>query len=191
MSPATFLANNDINITASCIDVDITKDDLLAIDASDCFKAFVFQPAVDRKIQTVNTVNTEAYSATTAVCLAYKAFQHESFEFSMGGLDVTKGLIAKSQKKKIGEMKDWDKSPFLEYQCNKRGSAYAIVKKHERKRFKNCTKSFANKDCSHKRCKKCCLALTTAENFGGTKCRVKFHCPSPQTKSEPAAEAES
>ena len=123
MSPATFLANNDINITASCIDVDITKDDLLAIDASDCSKAFVFQPAADRKIQTVNTVNTEAYSATTAVRLAYKAFQHESFEFSMGGLDVTKGLIAESQKKKINEMKGWDKNQFLEYQCRRAVSA--------------------------------------------------------------------
>ena len=59
MSPATFLRNNDINITASCIDVDMTKDDLLTIDASDCFKAFVFQPEADRKIQTVNTVNTK------------------------------------------------------------------------------------------------------------------------------------
>ena len=108
----------------------------------------------------------------------------------MGDLDITEGLIAESQKKKVDEMKDWDRSPFLEYQCNKRGSAYAIVKKHQKQRCENCTTSFANKDCSHKRCKKCCLALTTAENFDGDKCRVKSHRPSPQT-DEPAAEDES
>ena len=55
LSAASFLANNDLNITASCIHVNFAADDLFTIDASPCFWRFVFQKHTNGVIQTINT----------------------------------------------------------------------------------------------------------------------------------------
>ncbi len=67
LSPDSFLANNDLNVTASCIHVNFAADKLFSVHASPQFWMFLFQPCGDRTIQTVNTVNIDNYGATTAI----------------------------------------------------------------------------------------------------------------------------
>jgi hypothetical protein len=98
----------------------------------------------------------------------------KQFDYSFGKVDIatladSKLTLAKSQKSKFDEMKDWVRSPFLEYQCNPRqnGSYFAMVKKQTKG---NCVGTFgqngvacggrANSKCSHKMCKKCCIKHT-------------------------------
>ena len=75
LSPETFLAKNDINITASCILVDFLSGEMKAsLFALPCFWTFLFQDNADRKIQPVNIINTEEYKANTCINIAYKTF---------------------------------------------------------------------------------------------------------------------
>ena len=71
LSPETFVANNDINITASCILVDFSSGEMKAsLYASPFFLTFLFQDHVDRKIQPVNTINTDEYETNTCIRIA-------------------------------------------------------------------------------------------------------------------------
>ena len=188
ISPSSFLANNDINITASCLHVNfaIVEGSLFTVHASPCFWKLVFDIS-HRIIQPVNIINAGNYKLTTLVRIAYKAFQMKQFDYSFGKVDITtladsKLTLAKSQKSKFDEMKDWVRSPFLEYKCNPRqnGSYFAMAKKHTKV---NCVSTIgqngvscggrANSKCSHKMCKKCCIKRTN-EN-GSAKCKVKEH----------------
>ena len=76
--------------------------------ASPCFWTFIFQDHADRKIQPVNTINTDEYEANTCIRISYKAFQLEEYlvEFSISNIDPTKGTIAASRKEKFDQMKD-------------------------------------------------------------------------------------
>ena len=188
ISPSSFLANNDINITASCLLVNFAnvEGSLFSIHASPCFWRLVFDIS-HRIIQPVNVINAGDYKLTTLIRIAFKAFQMKQFGYSFGKVDIatlddSKLTLAKSQKNKFDEMKDWVDSPFLEYQCNPRqnGSYFAMVKKHTKV---TCFGTYgrsgvscggrANSKCSHKMCKKCCIKHTGEK--GCAKCKVKEH----------------
>ena len=176
LSPHSLLANNDLNITATCLDVDFSRDNQpFKIYASDCFWSFLFQKGEEREIRTVNTFNVDCYEATTCVRLAYKAFDL-GLKYSLGKLDPTVGTIALSNKVKFDKIKDWHGSPFHEYQCNKRGTCFAIVKKHKKQTcFVEDCSGWANKNCSYGMCKKCCVNHTSTSEPKVKPCKVKDH----------------
>ena len=181
LSPATLLANNDLNITGSCIGVDFDAladgGKLFTIHASPQFWTFLFQKRADRVIKPMDTFNVDGYGATTCVRLAFKAFQMQSFRFSLCGVDLTKGTLAESQKKKFDQMKDWVDSPFLEYACrkpHKNRNVFVIEKKHEKIPCACCETERANKKCSYKMCKKCCVKHCV-ENADVDLCKEKSH----------------
>ena len=78
-----------------------------SLRASRCFGAFLFHDHADRKVQLVNTINTDEYEANTCIRISYKAFQLEEYlvEFSISNIDPTKGTIAASRKEKFDQMK--------------------------------------------------------------------------------------
>ena len=172
LSAENFLANNDINVTASCFHVDFTKDELFSIHASPCFWEFVFQKNTDRRITTVYSLDADKYEATTCVRIAYKAFQL-GFKHSFGDIDLTRGTLAKSQKEKFDKMKDWTANPFDEYQCKKCHNHFVLKKKSGKIRCKACIKSWANTQCTYQMCKKCCVSYTSGEKVDA--CKIKSH----------------
>ena len=105
---------------------------------------------------------TEGVSGKDPIRIAHKAFQMEEFDiqFILGNIDFTQGTVAVSGKDKFDLMKNWPNSPFHEYQCNKAGNHFVIAKKHKKV---NCASEgcnrWANKNCGHKMCKKCCMEL--------------------------------
>ena len=181
LSEETFLANNDTNITASCLRVNVYNDSLFTIHASPCFWAFLFQKQNERKIQPADTIRTTKYEVTHAIRIAYKAFQMQQFSYSLCGIDLARGTIAKSQKEKIDKMNAWHDSPFLEYRCKEDRSHFVLVKKHDKLicASQNCL-GRANRTCTHKMCKKHCIEHVRC---GNNKCKLKEHAV-PQ--SEPA-----
>ena len=84
--------------------------------ASPCFGAFLFQDHADRKIQPVNTINTDEYEANTCIRISYKALQFEDYlvEFFIANIDPTKGTIAASGKEKFDQTKEFPESPLHE-----------------------------------------------------------------------------
>ena len=178
LSPRTFLENNDVNITASCIDIDFASGSMVgSIHALPCFWMFLFQDNSERMIWPANMINTDEYGANTCVRIAYKAFQMEHLDitFSLGDIDITKGTIAASGKEKVDEMKSWSESPFHKYQCNKEGSHYVLAKKHKKVSCaaEGCNKS-ANRRCGHKMCKSCC-AKNQRQSGKQSACKLKEH----------------
>lgn len=157
LSTDTLLANNDINVTACCFDVDFSREGniLVSIHALPCFWQFIFERSENRKLRVVKPYDTAEYQATTLVRMAFKAFQLD-FPFTCD-IDPTDGTIAESQKVKIDQMKHWSDNPFHSYQCNKFQSYYKIVKKHSKVTCVKCESAVGNKMCSSKMCKKCCL----------------------------------
>jgi hypothetical protein len=157
LSPDTFLANNDINVTACCFDVDFSSadDNLVSIHALPCFWQFIFEKSANRKLRVVKPYDTSEYEATTLVRMAFKAFEL-GCPFTFGDLDPTVGTIAASQKLKFDQMKEWNDSPFHQYQCNKVSTCYKIVKKHAKENCVQCLTVSCNKKCRSKMCKSCC-----------------------------------
>ena len=100
MSAASFLANNDLNITSAAFYVDFTTNELLSVHALPCFWAFLFQKGSERKIETVNKFNVSGYGANTCVRMAFKAKQM-GLDFSFGKVDPTKGVLSKTRKEKF------------------------------------------------------------------------------------------
>ena len=102
----------------------------------------------------------------------------EEFEvpYTFGTIDVTHGTIAVSGKEKFDQMKDWVDSPFHEYQCNKEGGHFIIAKKHKKVNCaaKDCNK-WANKNCGHGMCKKCCVELQQKSNKKSACTLLKQH----------------
>ena len=80
-----------------------------SLRASRCFGAFLFHDHADRKVQLVNTINTDEYEANTCIGIACKAFQLEEYlvEFYITNIDPKKGTIAESRKEKFHQTKDW------------------------------------------------------------------------------------
>ena len=100
LSAASFLANNDLNITSAAFYVDFTTNELLSVHALPCFWAFLFQKGSERKIETVNKFNVSGYGANTCVRMAFKAKQM-GLDFSFGKVDPTKGVLSKTRKEKF------------------------------------------------------------------------------------------
>ena len=77
LSPAMFLQNNDIDITASCILVGFSSNKcVLSNHASPSFWTFLFQDHDERKIQTVSKINsTHKYEATSCIRITCKVFE--------------------------------------------------------------------------------------------------------------------
>ena len=73
LSAMGFLANNDINLTATCFEVDFSKDNW----------QFLFSRAGDRSIQVMDSYYYSHYSATTCVCMAFKKVEMQQFNLDM------------------------------------------------------------------------------------------------------------
>ena len=72
--PETFLENNNIDIMASCILVYFLSGEMKAsLCASSCFWIFLFHYHSDRKIQPVNTINTDEYEANACIRIIYNS----------------------------------------------------------------------------------------------------------------------
>ena len=146
-----FLANNDVNITASCFHVSYSSDELFTMHAAPVFWEFLFGKENEHKVSTARPYVAANYGSTTFVCIAFKVFEME-LPFSFGGVDCTNGTLAKSQKEKFDKMKKWVDSPFHEYQYNKCCSYYVNVMKKKNGKVKCVAcdpKAWANKDCSY------------------------------------------
>ena len=120
LSPAGFLLNNDINVTATCFEVDLSQEKWLQIHASPRFWMFLFSSDSDRTIEVVDQYDYSKYSATTSVRIAFKHFEHQQFKLDMGDLDPTDGTLASSQKAKLDKMKSWTNNPLEAYDCKKK-----------------------------------------------------------------------
>ena len=86
-----------------------------------------------RKIQPVNITNIDGYKVTTCFRISSKEFELEEFDlkFSLANIDPSNGTtIAASQNEKFDKMREWPKSPFREYQCNKRSAYFVTAKKY-------------------------------------------------------------
>ena len=117
------------------------------------------------------------YGASTCVRIAFKAFQMQSFGFSLCKIDLTKGTLAESQKVKFDKMKAWPDSPFLEYTCRKphrNRNVYAIEKKNGKLPCVGCSQDRANKKCCFNMCKACCVKHC-ASNYDISLCKEKGH----------------
>lgn len=182
LSPDTFLANNDLNVTASCFYVNFTADELFTIRASPQFWTLLFQSKDNRKIEPIDTFNAaEKYDATTAIRMAFKAYQMKWLSFSLGNIDPTKGTIAASQKEKFDKMKDWVDSPFHEYQCNKCRTYFVVAKKHQKVACTVCSTERANTKCSYNACKGCCVKHVSGGSDVSA-CKVKDHAQAAKAK---------
>ena len=121
------------------------------------------------------------YNAKTCIRMAFKAYEL-GLKYSFGGIDPTDGPLAASHKEKFDKMANWVDSPFHEYKCNtctRRVSptvtvkSYVLKKKHDRVKCIECMTAWANMQCSHKRCRKCCVKFTAVGTVDV--CKVKTH----------------
>eukprot|EP00956_Cyclotella_meneghiniana_P027530 scaffold61920_cov23-Cyclotella_meneghiniana.AAC.1 len=140
-SAAGFLENNDINVIASCLEVDLS-----------CDQSFLFSSESDRTIELVDTYDFSKYSATTCVRLAYKHFQMPMFNLDTGNVDPTTGTLASSQKEKLDKMKAWDNNPLKAYDCKKKKSKnyYFLVAKDNALVCVDCRSSRERETCKCK-----------------------------------------
>ena len=105
LSPSNFLANNDLNITASCFHVNMVDGQLFSIHAPPCFWEFVFREDCKRLLKTMKPFNDGEYEGKTCVRIAFKAYEMKDFKFTFGDIDPTFGTLANSHKEKFGKMK--------------------------------------------------------------------------------------
>ena len=171
LSAKNFLQNNDINVTASCLHVDFSKDELFELHIAPQFWKFLFDQNVNRKVSPISRLGVQNATATTCVRIAFKAFEMGiPFEFGAGG-DPTNGTLATSQKEKIDAMQMWDGNPFVHYNIKKINNHYIMQKKVAREQCTKCKSRYINSRCTFKLCSKCCVDQTTE----GGPCRVKSH----------------
>eukprot|EP00956_Cyclotella_meneghiniana_P020813 scaffold37180_cov23-Cyclotella_meneghiniana.AAC.3 len=169
-----FLENNDINITASCLEVDLSRDQSVRIHASPRFWKFLFSSNSERSIELVDTYDCTRYSATTCVRMAYKHFEMQMFKLDMAELDPTEGTLASSQKAKLDKMKAWENNPLKAYECRKKKNQnnYYFVAKDNQLVCVGCQSSRVNKSCSMVRCEKCWVKHCLEEQ---KVCKCKDH----------------
>ena len=65
LSAKNFLKNNDINVTASCLHVDFSKDELFELHVAPQFWIFLFDPNVNRKVSPISRLGIQNATATT------------------------------------------------------------------------------------------------------------------------------
>ena len=173
LSPSGFLENNDINVTASCFEVDFSfsKDQCLTLHASPCFWEFVFEKPENRVIKVADSFDLTEYKATTSIRLAFKKFEMQQFNLDMSNLDPTNGTFANSQKVKVDKMKDWIDSPFHSFECKKKNNCFSFVSKHNKVKCVDCGLERVNKQCTFTRCKKCCVKFGMSQQDISCKCK--------------------
>jgi hypothetical protein len=189
LNSATWLANNDLNITAACIHVKVIDDDVsFTAHASPCFWQLLFQPTADKKIRSADSFNCHRLGATACIRMAFKAMEM-NIPFTFGDIDPMNATFAASQKEKLDSMKDWLNNPFYEYSCRKRPNqnCYVFAKKHT----KITCDGFgclvrANGKCTHTMCRGCCIKYTH-DCPGVPRCSIKDHRTA---TASPAADGE-
>ena len=80
LSAAGFLLNNDMNLTATCFDVDLIWEKWLQIHASPHFWKFLFISDSDRTIEVVDSYDVTKNLATNSIRMAFKHFQYQKFK---------------------------------------------------------------------------------------------------------------
>ncbi len=93
------LTNNDLNVTVSCFQVNIDRDDLFKVHVSPCFWKFLLKNE-QRVIMTCNQGDLEAYGAMKCIRMVYKAFEMGIY-FTIGKTNQTHGTVTRSQKQKL------------------------------------------------------------------------------------------
>jgi hypothetical protein len=186
-SVAGFLENNDINVTASYLEVDLSRVKWVHIHASSRFWKFLFSSNSERTIELVDSYDCSKYSAITCVRMAFKHFQMQMFKLDMADLDATVGTLASSQKDKLDKMKTWDKNPLKAYECKKKKNQnyYYLVAKDNELVCAGCRSSRVNKSCSMVRCKKCCIKHCLKER---KMCKCKDHQKGTKERKQMALE---
>ena len=92
------LQNNDINVTASCLHVAFSKDELFELHIASQFRKFLFDQNLNRKVSPISRIEIQNETATTCVRIYFRAFEMGiPFEFGTGG-DPTNGTLTTSQK---------------------------------------------------------------------------------------------
>ena len=154
LSAKNFLQNNDINVTASCLHVDFSKDELFELHVAPQFWKFLFDQNVNRKVSPISRLGVQNATATTCVRIAFKGFEMGiPFEFGAGG-DPTNGTLATSQKEKIDAMQMWAGNPFVHYNIKKINNHYRMQKKVAREQCTKCKSRYINSRCTFKLCSK-------------------------------------
>ena len=160
-SAKNFLQNNAINVTASFLHVDFSKDELFELHVAPQFLwKFLFDQNVNRKVSPISMLGVQN---ATCVRIAFKAFEMGiPFEFGAGG-DPTNGTLATSQKEKIDAMQMWDGNPSFvhDYNIKKINNHYRMQKKVAREQCTKCKSRYINSRCTLKLCSQCCVERTT------------------------------
>ena len=154
------LKNNDINITGCCIEVETSDPENFKISVDPELWKFLYD-CDHRTIYPVKDI--EKLGAKSAVRITFKAFEMD-IPFNLRGIELSNERLACSHKVKIDKMKDWIKSPFADFEVEKRNTYYLLKKKSKKVNCIECIKGRANKNCLYKRCKKCCNRHTANNN---------------------------
>jgi hypothetical protein len=153
-----FLANNDINATGVCIEVEGDEAELMSIKASPQFWEFFLSTGDNRILK----ASKNGVGIRTFVRLAYKSYQMK-IPYSNKDPDGNKLMnvqekFFRSHKEKIEKMnRDWSEgSPFLNYDITNKNNDFYLEKAINRVDCENCKVGRANKNCVQGFCKKCC-----------------------------------
>ena len=72
-------------MTASCLHVDFSKDELFELHVAPQFWKFLFDQNVNRKVSPISRLGVQNATATTCVRIAFKGFEMGiPFEFGAG-----------------------------------------------------------------------------------------------------------
>lgn len=114
LSAESFLSNNDLNITASCLRVKFEDGALQSsLHVRPHLWKLLFSSFGDKRIEVINPASLDN-PATTCVRAAFKAKQMW-IKFDLGELDPSVGTLAKSQNAKFVELERWSDNPLIEY----------------------------------------------------------------------------
>jgi len=158
ISAEGFLANNDINATAICVEVLGLDQTNIQVHSSPAFWDFFFAKGNRRVLQACRP----DVDLRTLVRLAYKSYQMGiSFnEEAPGGRSILdlQDTIYHSHKEKIELLnKEWVHSPFLGFKIVKKHHGFQLERIITRIPCSKCKSGRANKNCKQVLCRKCCL----------------------------------
>jgi hypothetical protein len=111
--------------------------------------------------------------------LAFKKYEMQQFKFDMGKLDPANGTFANSQKVKYDKMK--------EFECKEKNNCLSFISKHNKEKCLDCGLERVNKQCTYKRCKKCCVNFAVSKT---DKCKIKDHATAANELREKLVEDE-
>ena len=137
LNPRPFLSNNDISITASCINIDFSTGEMQKLQFTHRHSSgnFSSRATWTRKF----SPQAQLTKLSTEQMLLFelhkcKAFQRNEFDlaFDIDGIDLARGTIAASGKEDFDRLKDGIGSLFHDYQCNKKDTHYILANKHKK-----------------------------------------------------------